>query len=213
MFHFLFLNQDDESLNWRMFAETHRFPFFMTSSSLDQCKFSRMLASDLDGRPSTAQIDGKVGVIATANDLRRFEQSLVGTPGIPCSNVDRSVLFNKPFAATGLACFQLWFAIERFRNCTNIVEAAALVRDIADRFIEDKSTTALPQSVKQVRVCDFHLMRSHIDLFRTAVFAHTTSCAELARGMRQTHHSLKLLQPLCPCFLGRHVDGATDSCV
>ena len=107
---------------------TQRFPFFLASRFLSECKLCREMM--VDSPQLTAACADYKTVIGSLAGMRRFRQSLAGTPGA--------------------SCWQLWLAVEDFRNATSPHDATSIIRRISYMFIDDGAKYPLPGNVRSL---------------------------------------------------------------
>ena len=107
---------------------TQRFPFFLASRFLSECKLCREMM--IDSPQLTAACSDYKTVIGSLSGMRKFRQSLAGTPGA--------------------SCWQLWLAVEDFRNAISPQDATSIIRRISYMFIDDGAKYPLPSNVRSL---------------------------------------------------------------
>lgn len=112
---------------WSSFVQSQRFPFFLTSRDLSECKLCREVIVD-NARfasicPSYKELLGSV------EGMKSLYKSLIGTPG--------------------LACWNFWLFVEYFRNCVSPIECGDMLKRVHQLFLDENACFPLPPSIRQ----------------------------------------------------------------
>ena len=116
---------------WTAFVRTQRFPFFLASRDLSECRLCRELTAD-NARLAITHPHYK-STIGSVDGMARVLRGLHGTPGE--------------------GCWHFWLFADEYRNCVSAIDAADKLKRCHGLFIDDAAPHPLPPSIRQVRAC------------------------------------------------------------